>query len=88
TGSSWRAPSPGAPLAPSPWTSTWPALEAPHWLLRVQACPGAALTARNEAVLRQLAGRLGGTLSVAVEPRLDLTLVLPGDDAFPVPAHR
>ncbi|WP_338261337.1 histidine kinase dimerization/phospho-acceptor domain-containing protein [Corallococcus caeni] len=65
-----------------------PALEAPHWLLRVQACPGAALTARHEAVLRQLAGRLGGTLSVAVEPRLDITLVLPGDDAFPVPAHR
>lgn len=62
-----------------------PAQEASHWLLRVRACPGAALTARTEAVLRQLAGRLGGTLAVAVEPRLELTLVVPGDDAFPVP---
>ncbi|NOK17913.1 histidine kinase [Corallococcus carmarthensis] len=65
-----------------------PALEASQWLLRVQACPGAALTARTQAVLQQLAGRLGGTLAVAVEPRLEITLLLPGDDAFPVPAHR
>ncbi|WP_158621413.1 histidine kinase dimerization/phospho-acceptor domain-containing protein [Corallococcus aberystwythensis] len=64
-----------------------PAPEASHWLLRVRACPGAALTARTEAMLRQLAGRLGGTLAVAVEPRLEITLVLPGDDAFPVPSH-
>jgi hypothetical protein len=64
-----------------------PAPEASHWLLRVRACPGAALTARTEAVLRQLAGRLGGTLAVAVEPRLEVTLVVPGDDAFPVPSR-
>ncbi len=65
-----------------------PALESSHWLLRVRTCPGAALPARAEAVLRQLAGRLGGTLAVAVEPRLELTLRVPGDEALPAPAHR
>ncbi|WP_223634630.1 histidine kinase dimerization/phospho-acceptor domain-containing protein [Corallococcus sp. EGB] len=65
-----------------------PAQESSHWLLRVRACPGAVLPERTEAVLRQLAGRLGGTLAVAVEPRLELALVVSGDDAFPVPAHR
>ncbi|WP_158623271.1 histidine kinase dimerization/phospho-acceptor domain-containing protein [Corallococcus sp. CA053C] len=63
-----------------------PALHATRWLLRVQACPGAALEPRTEAVLRHLAERLGGTLAVHREPRLELAFVFPGDDAFAVPA--
>lgn len=65
-----------------------PAVDATQWLLRVRACPGAALPARTEAVLRHLAQRLGGTLAVHREPRLELAFVFPGDDAFAVPAHR
>ncbi|NRD47332.1 MULTISPECIES: histidine kinase dimerization/phospho-acceptor domain-containing protein [Corallococcus] len=64
-----------------------PAQEDSQWLLRVRACPGTALTARTQAMLQQLTERLGGTMAVAVEPRLEVTLVLPGDDAFPVPTH-
>ncbi|RKH34489.1 sensor histidine kinase [Corallococcus praedator] len=65
-----------------------PSLDAGQWLLRLRACPGTALTPRREAMLRQLAGRLGGTLSVHQEPRLEVTLLCPRDDAFAVPAHR
>ncbi|NBD10696.1 HAMP domain-containing histidine kinase [Corallococcus silvisoli] len=65
-----------------------PDTEPGQWLLRVRACPAEALPARTGAVLQQLAGRLGATLTVALEPRLDLTLRWLGDDAFPLPAQR
>lgn len=65
-----------------------PDTEPGPWLLRVRACPGQALPARTGAVLQQLAGRLGATLSVALEPRLDITLRWQRDDAFPLPAQR
>ncbi|MBE4752613.1 HAMP domain-containing histidine kinase [Corallococcus sp. ZKHCc1 1396] len=65
-----------------------PAPDASQWQLRVQACPGTPLPPRTESVLRHLAGRLGGTLAVQREPRLEITVRCPRDEVFAVPAHR